>query len=104
MDGEQHHHAGGALVRPGDYRQRGQDGPDRCGDGVGSVLAAVLGGPLVDRLGFKGASMLADLVCAATVAGIPLLYLVGVCSSWQLLVLVFALSCINTPGDSARYA
>ena len=72
--------------------------------GIGSALAAVLGGPLVDRLGFKRASVLADLACAAIVAAIPLLYLADILAFWQLLVLVFLLSCINTPGDSARYA
>jgi MFS family permease len=59
---------------------------------------------LVDRLGFKRASVLADLACAAIVAAIPLLYLADVLTFWQLLLLVFLLSCINTPGDSARYA
>ena len=72
--------------------------------GIGSALAAVLGGPLVDRLGFKRASVLADLICAGIVVAIPLLYLAGDFAFWQLLVLVFLLSCINTPGDSARYA
>jgi hypothetical protein len=38
------------------------------------------------------------------VAAIPLLYLASVFSFWQLLVLVFVLSCINMVGDSARYA
>jgi hypothetical protein len=45
-------HPGGAwfvLVTTG---RPGQDRPDRCGDGIGSALVAVLGGPLVDRLGF----------------------------------------------------
>jgi hypothetical protein len=37
------------LVRPGDHCQPGQDQPDRCGDGIGSALAAVLGGPLALR-------------------------------------------------------
>ena len=46
----------------------------------------------------------ADLACAAIVAAIPLLYLASVFSFWQLLVLVFVLSCINMVGDSARYA
>jgi hypothetical protein len=36
------------------------------------------------------------------VAAIPPLYLAGVFTFW--LLLVFVLSCINTPGDSARYA
>jgi hypothetical protein len=43
--------------------------------------------------------VLADLACAAIVAAVPLLYLADVFSFWQLLVLVFVLSCINTPGS-----
>ena len=70
--------------------------------GVGAVVPVVLGGPLVDRLGFKRASVLTDLASGATVAAIPLLYLAGVLAFWQLLVLVFLLSSLNTNGDSAR--
>ena len=72
--------------------------------GVGSVLPSILGGPLVDRLGFRRVSVLADLASGATVAAIPLLYLAGVLAFWQLLGLVFVLSSLNTNGDSARYA
>ncbi len=63
--------------------------------GVGAVLAVVLGGPLVDRLGFKRASVLADLASGATVAAIPLLYLAGLLAFWQFLVLVFLVSSLN---------
>jgi MFS family permease len=59
---------------------------------------------LVDWLGFRRASVLTDLASAATVAAIPLLYLVGVLAFWQLLVLVFVLSSLNSNGDSARFA
>jgi Major Facilitator Superfamily len=59
---------------------------------------------LVDRLGFKRASVLADLACGVIVAAIPLLYQAGVLTFWKLLVLVFLLSSINTPGDAARFA
>jgi predicted MFS family arabinose efflux permease len=72
--------------------------------GVGAVLPAVLGGPLVDRLGFRRASVLADLASAATVAAIPLLHLAGVLAFWHLVVLVFLLSSLNAQGDTARYA
>jgi predicted MFS family arabinose efflux permease len=72
--------------------------------GVGAVVPAVLGGPLVDRLGFRRASVLTDLASAATVAAIPLLYLAGALAFWQLLVLVFLLSSLNSNGDSARFA
>jgi predicted MFS family arabinose efflux permease len=58
----------------------------------------------VDRLGFKRASVLADLASGATVAAIPLLYLASILAFWQLLVLVFLLSSLNTNGDSARFS
>jgi predicted MFS family arabinose efflux permease len=66
--------------------------------GVGAVLAAVLGGPLVDQLGLKRASVLADLASGATVAAIPLLYLAGHLAFWQFLVLMFLVSSLNAPG------
>jgi predicted MFS family arabinose efflux permease len=72
--------------------------------GVGTVVPVVLGGPLVDRLGFKRASVLADLTRGATVAAIPLLYLAGVLDFWQLLVLVFLLASLNTNCDTARFS
>jgi predicted MFS family arabinose efflux permease len=72
--------------------------------GVGAVVPVVLGGPLVDRLGFKRASVLADLASGATAAAIPLLYLAGVLAFWQLLVLVFLLASFNTNGDTARFS
>jgi hypothetical protein len=58
---------------------------------MGAVIPAVLGGPLVDRLGFKRSSVLADLASAAVVAAVPLLHLAGVLQFWQLVVLVFVL-------------
>ena len=70
---------------------------------LGSVVPTVVGGPLVDRLGFKRASVFADLASAATVACVPLLYLAGVLTFWELLVLMFVLSSINSQGDTARY-
>jgi 3-dehydrosphinganine reductase len=44
-------------------------------------------GPLVDRLGFKRASVLADLGSAAAVSAVPLLYLAGILQFWQLVLL-----------------
>jgi predicted MFS family arabinose efflux permease len=62
-----------------------------------------LGGPLVDRLGHKRASVLTDLGCAATVATVPLLYQAGVLEFWQLVLLVFVLASLNSNGDTARF-
>ena len=56
---------------------------------------AVLGGPLVDRLGFERSSVLADLASGASgavVAAVPLLHLADVLQFWQLVVLVFLIS------------
>jgi predicted MFS family arabinose efflux permease len=71
---------------------------------LGAVFPAVLGGPLVDRLGHKRSSVLADLASAATVAAVPLLYLADILQFWQLVLLMFVLSSINSQGDTARYA
>ena len=72
--------------------------------GTGTVLAAFFGGPLVDRLDFKRASVVADVASGATVALIPLLHLAGVLAFWQLLMLVFLGSVLDAPGGSARDA
>lgn len=71
---------------------------------LGAVLAAFFGGPIVDRLGFKRTSVAADLVSAATVALIPLLFSAGYLAFWLLLVLVFLGAVLDAPGMSARQA
>jgi MFS family permease len=68
------------------------------------LLMPILGGPLIDRLGFRRGSVLADLVSAATVASIPALHLAGVLQYWQIVVLVFILTSVNSQGDTARLA
>lgn len=69
---------------------------------LGTGLAGLLGGPVVDRLGFRKTSVLADLTSGITVAFIPLLYLTTGLAFWQLLVLVFLGSVLDAPGRSAR--
>jgi 4-amino-4-deoxy-L-arabinose transferase-like glycosyltransferase len=59
---------------------------------LGGILAAAGGGPLVDRLGFRLGSVLADFASAATVATIPILHLAGVLEFWHLVALVFLLA------------
>jgi MFS family permease len=71
---------------------------------LGGILASVLGGPLVDRLGFKRASVVTDLACFALVAAIPLLHLADVLTFAHLVVLAFFISSFNSPGDAARFA
>ena len=71
---------------------------------IGAVAPALLGGPLVDRLGLRRTSVAADLVCGLTVASIPVLQLLGGLQFWQLLILVLILSGFNAQGDTARFA
>ena len=66
------------------------------------VLAGFFGGPLVDRLGLKRASIISDLASAASVAAIPLLHATTGLEFWQLLVLVFIGGLLDTPGTTAR--
>src|ERR671932_638476 len=54
-----------------------------------TVLAAFFGGVLVDRLGFRTTSVVADLASSAAVAAIPALYLTVGLDLWELMALVF---------------
>src|SRR5215213_846482 len=56
---------------------------------VAVVVAGVLGGALVDRLGHKRTSIISDLASGLTVALIPLLHLTIGLAFWQLLILMF---------------
>ena len=73
--------------------------------GIGTVLAGIFGGPLVDRAGFKRTSVFADLASGMAVALVPLLHTTAVgLAFWQLLLLVFLRSLFTTPGRGARRA
>jgi MFS family permease len=72
--------------------------------GVGTVLAGLFGGPLVDRAGFKRTSVFADLASGTAVALVPLLHTSVGLAFWQLLLLVFLRSLLTTPGRGARRA
>lgn len=69
---------------------------------LAAVLAGLFGGPIVDRLGFRRASVLADLMGGATVAAIPLLHGTVGLAFWQLLSLVFLGALLDTPGVTGR--
>lgn len=68
------------------------------------VLAAFFGGVIVDRLGFRTASVVADLASAGAVAAIPLLHATVGIELWQLMALVFAGALLDAPGATARAA
>ena len=71
---------------------------------LGGVLSGVLSGPLIDRFGFKRASVLTDAVSAVLIGCFPLLYAAGALPFWLIMVLVFLVTCMQGPGDAARYA
>jgi MFS family permease len=68
------------------------------------VIAAFFGGVVVDRLGFRATSIVADLASSAAVAAIPLLDATVGIEIWQLMVLVFAGALFDAPGATARAA
>ena len=68
------------------------------------VLAGFLGGTLVDRLGYKRTSIIADIASGVTTALIPLLYFTIGLEFWQLMVLVFLGALLDAPGSTARSA
>lgn len=68
------------------------------------VIATFFGGVVVDRLGFRTSSVVADLASAAAVAAIPLLHATVGIELWQLFVLVFVGALLDAPGATARAA
>jgi MFS family permease len=66
------------------------------------VVSGFIGGALVDRLGYRRASIVADLASSGAVAAIPLLHATIGLAFWQLLVLVFLGGLLDAPGVTAR--
>jgi len=68
------------------------------------VLSSLFGGVVVDRLGYKRASIVADLASGLPIALIPLLYAAGLLEFWLLLALTFLGALLDAPGSTARAA
>lgn len=68
------------------------------------VLSSALGGVVVDRLGYRRASVVADLASGASVLLVPVLYHTVGLPLAALLVLVFAGALLDAPGQTAREA
>ncbi|MFI5670215.1 MFS transporter [Streptomyces sp. NPDC051704] len=66
------------------------------------VIAALVGGPVIDRIGRRRVSALSDLVCAVSVGSIPLLHYAGVLEFWMLCALMAVGGLVHTPGLTAR--
>ena len=67
-----------------------------------TVLATFFGGAIVDRLGFRRTSILADVASGITTAAIPLVHVTVGIELWQLIVLVFLGALFDAPGATAR--
>lgn len=68
------------------------------------ALSAGLGGVLVDRLGYRRASITADVASGVTIALVPILHLTVGLPFWGLLALVFLGALLDAPGHTARSA
>ena len=67
-----------------------------------AFLVGISGGALIDRLGGRRMSVIADIVSGVSVALIPLLHDTVGLQFWQLLVLVFLGAMLDIPGLTAR--
>lgn len=66
------------------------------------VVAKALTGPMVDRVGPRKVSIVADVVSALAIGLIPLLHAMGMLSFPVLLALVAVVGAFRGPGDSAK--
>jgi MFS family permease len=66
------------------------------------VLASVLGGPVVDRLGARRVSIASDIVSALGIGAIPLLHSTIGLRFWQLCLLIAVVGLARAPGDTSR--
>ncbi|MFF8964253.1 MFS transporter [Streptomyces globisporus] len=67
------------------------------------VVAALIGGPVIDRFGRRRTAIASDAVCAAAIAAVPLLHFAGVLDFWMLCALMALNGFAHTPGNTARY-
>ncbi|MER5742495.1 MFS transporter [Streptomyces sp. NPDC002225] len=67
------------------------------------ALSALIGGPVIDRIGRRRVSVGSDLACGLAVAAVPLLYHAGALAFWMLCALMATVGLLHTPGSTARY-
>ncbi|MDO3700829.1 MFS transporter [Micromonospora sp. C28SCA-DRY-2] len=68
------------------------------------VAARILGGPLVDRIGSRMASVGGDVIAGLVLGVVPLLYAAGLLGYPVLLVMVGLVGLFRGPSDNAKYA
>lgn len=66
------------------------------------VIGGSLGGALIDRLGYRFSSIVADLASGVTVLALPILAATTGLPFWLLLLLVFLSGLLDAPGDTAK--
>ncbi|MFE2127623.1 MFS transporter [Streptomyces amritsarensis] len=66
------------------------------------IVAALVGGPVIDRIGRRRVSAASDLVCGLSVGTIPLLHHLGLLEFWMLCALMAVGGLVHTPGLTAR--
>ncbi|MEU7555258.1 MFS transporter [Streptomyces sp. NPDC044571] len=66
------------------------------------VVAALVGGPVIDRIGRRRVSAASDLICGLAVGAIPLLHYAGLLEFWMLCALMAVGGLVHTPGLTAR--
>jgi MFS family permease len=69
---------------------------------LATVVASFFGGALVDRIGFRKMSVIADIASGISVAAIPLIEWLWGIQTWELLILVFIGALLDAPGTAAR--
>ncbi|MER5850402.1 MFS transporter [Streptomyces sp. NPDC002012] len=67
------------------------------------VVSALIGGPVIDRIGRRRVSVASDLVCGVAVAAIPLLHYADSLEFWMLCALMAVSGLLHTSGNTARY-
>ncbi|MFD3681147.1 MFS transporter [Streptomyces sp. NPDC058613] len=67
------------------------------------VVAALVGGPVIDRAGRRRVAATSDLVCGLAVGAVPLLHHAGLLEFWMLCALMAVSGLVHTPGLTARY-
>ncbi|MGW6838183.1 MFS transporter [Streptomyces sp. NPDC054949] len=67
------------------------------------IVAALVGGPVIDRIGRRRISAASDLICALSIGVIPLLHRAGLLEFWMLCALMAIGGLVHTPGLTARY-
>ncbi|MEC4576119.1 MFS transporter [Streptomyces virginiae] len=66
------------------------------------IVAALVGGPVIDRIGRRRVSAASDLICGLSVGAIPLLHHLGLLEFWMLCALMAVGGLVHTPGLTAR--